>query len=167
MTTAQPHDRLWQLGATPALAAGDVVEVLAVPESMQGTPLARLVGCTGTVLEVHDYAGYADELGYEALYEVQVRGFTSRCRRSSCAGSMTGPLHLHAGGHPVGDMDPRDPERFRLSALAERRAARSWIAAAVSAHSTAEVLACTQLGRTALRQAHEYDELAAELGATG
>jgi hypothetical protein len=65
--------------------------------------------------------------------------------------------------HPLGAMDPAYPQRFRLSAIAERRAARSWLGAAVAAHSTVEVLACTQLGRTALRQAHEYDELADEL----
>lgn len=63
--------------------------------------------------------------------------------------------------HPIGHMDPADPDRWRLSAEAERRAARSWLLAAVAASTTVEVLACTELGRTALRQAAAYDELAA------
>lgn len=63
--------------------------------------------------------------------------------------------------HPIGDLDPTDPARWRLSAEAERRAARQWLRAAVAACSSVEVLACTELGRTALRQAAAYDDLAA------
>lgn len=62
--------------------------------------------------------------------------------------------------HPIGDMDPADPARWRLSAEAERRAAIAWRRAAVASTSSVEVLACTQLGRTALRQAAAYDVLA-------
>jgi hypothetical protein len=64
---------------------------------------------------------------------------------------------------PIGELDPTHVERWLLSAVSEREAARAWMRAAVGATSTVEVLACTELGRVALRQAHAFDDLAAEV----
>lgn len=105
-------------------------------------------------------------VGHDVLYDVQVPGYASfplaphEIRPLDDDGRL--PL-AHVDAHPIGSMDPHDPARFRLSAATERQAARAWIVAAAKAKSTPEVLACTQLGRTALRQAHEYTRLADEL----
>lgn len=176
--SVQPHDRMWQLGEPaplPRLRAGDRVEVLALPPSLAESGWARsLIGRVGKVVEVHEYEpAIAAVLDSPLLYDVQVTGYAAfplaphEVRPVTDDDKPRPPVHavpeVLADRHPITVMDQHDPERFRLSAATERRAARAWMGAAVSAGSSAEVLACTQLGRTSLRQARAYDELADEL----